>query len=76
MAPRLRGLKRTGLAGEGAVEEHAFLQLEGVDVSGVPVAGNHPPVEDVPKAQSGKLRGRGLWLLEDGRFVALSYAGT
>lgn len=58
------------------MEEHAFLQLEGVDVSGVPVAGNHPPVEDVPKAQSGKLRGRGLWLLEDGRFVALSYAGT
>lgn len=70
------GLKRTGPGGEGAVEEHSFLQLEGVDVRGVHVAGNGTPVEDLPKAQSGKLRGRGLWLLEDGRFVSLSYAGT
>lgn len=70
------GLKRTGPSGEGAVEEHTFLQLDGSDVRGVPLAGNHTPVEDLPKAQGGKLRGRGLWLLEDGRFVALSYAGT
>ncbi|MFY0584329.1 hypothetical protein ACN28S_67480 [Cystobacter fuscus] len=35
-----------------------------------------PRWKNLPKAQGGKLRGRGLWLLEDGCFVSLSRAGT
>lgn len=67
---------RYGPNGKGAVEEPTFLQLDGVDVRGVFVAGSRTPQEDLPRASSGKLRGRALWLLEDGRFLALTYAGT
>jgi len=56
-APPASGLKRAGPSGKGAAEEHTFLQLGGLNVRGVPVAGNHVPVEDLPTASSGKLRG-------------------
>jgi hypothetical protein len=53
-----------------------WAQLDGVDLHGVHVAGNSSPVEDLPRAKSGRYRGRGLWLLEDGRFAELSFSGT
>jgi hypothetical protein len=59
-----------------SAESPSWAQLNGVDLHGVHVAGHSSPVEDLPRAKSGRYRGRGLWLLEDRRLVELSFSGT
>lgn len=46
------------------------------ELRGVHLAGDTAPRQDVPKAPSGAYLGRGLWVLEDGRLVRLTYRGT
>lgn len=63
-----------------AVETSEFARLDGEDVRGVHIAGTNVPVEDMPEARKGNLKGKGLWYLDtprpQGQFLELAFRGT
>jgi hypothetical protein len=67
---------RYGKSNTRSAETRTHAQEGGVDLRGLHVAGDHVPKVDLPDAESGTYRGRGLWLLEDGRFLELTFRGT
>lgn len=68
-------LRRAGMAGQSH-EEREPLRVDGRVVRGLLLAGDPGPRVELPDAAHGRMRGKGLWRLEDGRFLEVLYAGT
>lgn len=71
----LSSVVRVGTDRSESDEQRVYYSESGAPIRGVHVAGDATPRKDLPSSDAGTLRGRGIWLLEDGRFLELSFDG-